>query len=78
MAKPQWLIINPASGSGNGSIANSAAAHTGRVAREGDVTVQGAGVAHSLQFIMLLRKQKPSSQVLTMVLKWLLPLLAVT
>lgn len=45
MAKPQWLSINPSTGSGNGTIANSAAAHTGRVARSGSVTVQGAGVA---------------------------------
>lgn len=45
MAKPSWLIIDPASGSGNGSISNSAAEHTGRIARTGTVTVQGAGVA---------------------------------
>ena len=45
MAKPSWLIISPASGSGNGTISNSAAAHTGRVARTGTVTVTGAGVA---------------------------------
>lgn len=45
MAKPTWLSISPASGSGNGSIANSAQPHTGRVARTGTVTVQGAGVA---------------------------------
>ena len=45
MAKPNWLIINPSAGSGNGTITNSAAAHTGRVARTGVVTVQGAGIA---------------------------------
>lgn len=45
MAKPSWLIISPASGSGNGTISNSAAAHTGRVARTGTVTVTGSGVA---------------------------------
>ena len=45
MAKPSWLIISPASGSGNGTISNSAAAHTGRVARQGTVTVTGSGVA---------------------------------
>lgn len=45
MAKPSWLSTNPSTGSGNGTIANSAAAHTGRVAREGIVTVTGAGVA---------------------------------
>lgn len=45
MAKPSWLIVNPASGSGNGSISNSANAHTGRVARTGVVTVTGVGVS---------------------------------
>ena len=45
MAKPQWLILSPSSGSGNGVISNSAAAHTGRIARSGIVTVQGVGVA---------------------------------
>lgn len=44
MAKPSWLIINPASGSGNGTISNSSSAHTGRVARQGTVTVQGENV----------------------------------
>lgn len=45
MAKPSWLIINPESGNGNGSISNSAGAHTGRVARTGVVTVTGVGVS---------------------------------
>ena len=45
MAKPNWLNITPQQGSGNGTIANSAAAHTGRVARTGTVTVTGVGVA---------------------------------
>lgn len=44
MAKPSWLSINPSTGSGNGTIANSASAHTGRVARTGTVTVSGVGV----------------------------------
>lgn len=44
MAKPSWLNIDPGTGSGNGTIANSAAAHTGRVARTGTVTVTGVGV----------------------------------
>jgi len=39
MAKPTWLTINPDSGSGNGSISNSASEHTGRVNRTGIVTV---------------------------------------
>ena len=45
MAKPSWLITNPeTSGSGNGKIKNSAAEHTGRVAREGVVTVTATGL----------------------------------
>ena len=45
MAKPSWLVLNPTTGSGNGSIANSSnAAHTGRVARTGTVTVTAIGV----------------------------------
>lgn len=50
MAKPQWLTINPSTGSGNGVIANSATEHTGRVARSGVVTVQGAGVAEPASY----------------------------
>lgn len=45
MAKPAWLLIDPSTGSGNGTIANSASAHTGRVARTGTVTVTGTGVS---------------------------------
>lgn len=45
MAKPSWLSVTPISGSGNGTISNSTSAHTGRVKREGVVTVQGSGVA---------------------------------
>lgn len=44
MSKPSWLSTSPESGSGNGVITNSAAAHTGRVARSGVVTVTGVGV----------------------------------
>lgn len=44
MAKPNWLNVSPESGSGNGTISNSAVAHTGRVARIGTVTVTGVGV----------------------------------
>lgn len=46
MAKPSWLNINPTTGSGNGTIANSASEHTGRVARTGTVTVTGSGVSN--------------------------------
>lgn len=45
MAKPIWLQVDPSTGSGNGTIANSASAHTGRVARTGKVTVTGVGVS---------------------------------
>ena len=45
MAKPSWLTTDPNSGSGNGSINNSATAHTGREVRTGTVTVTGVGVA---------------------------------
>lgn len=45
MTKPSWLTTSPNSGSGNGSISNSATAHTGRVARTGTVTVTGVGVS---------------------------------
>lgn len=43
--KPSWLITTPNQGSGNGTIENSASAHTGRVARSGTVTVTGVGVS---------------------------------
>lgn len=45
MAKSSWLIVNPSTGSGNGTVSNSAVAHTGRVARTGIVTVTGVGVS---------------------------------
>lgn len=50
MAKPNWLILDPTTGSGNGSISNSAAAHTGRVARTGIVTVTGEGIAEPVTY----------------------------
>lgn len=31
MAKPSWLKLNPSTGSGNGTIANSADAHTSQI-----------------------------------------------
>lgn len=45
MSKPNWLIISPTSGAGNGTITNSALPHTGRVQRSGVVTVQGNGIS---------------------------------
>ena len=44
MAKPIWLNVSPSKGSGNGIISNSSTAHTGRLLREGIVTVTGSGV----------------------------------
>lgn len=45
MSKPSWLITSPENGgSGNGTIKNSAAEHTGRIAREGTVTVTATGL----------------------------------
>lgn len=41
---PNWLNVSPLQGSGNGTITNSAAAHTGRLARTTLVTVTGVGV----------------------------------
>lgn len=45
MAKPSWLTTDPNSGSGNGSISNTATAHTGREVRTGTVTVTASGVS---------------------------------
>lgn len=44
MAKAAWLSVSPTTGSGNGTIANTAAEYTGRVARETQVTVTGTDV----------------------------------
>lgn len=43
MAKPEWITIGTVEGSMNGSSEITAAAHTGRVAREGNITVTTAG-----------------------------------
>lgn len=45
MAKAAWLTLEPASGSGNGSISNKGTAHTGRLARTTTVTVTATGVS---------------------------------
>lgn len=45
MAKPKWITIGTVEGSMNGSSEITAAAHTGRVAREGNITVTTAGGA---------------------------------
>lgn len=43
MAKPEWITIGTTEGSMNGSSEITAAAHTGRVAREGTITGTTAG-----------------------------------
>lgn len=43
MAKPEWITIGTVEGSMNGSSEITAAAHIGRVAREGNITVTTAG-----------------------------------
>lgn len=45
MAKPTWLTVSPASGSGNGTLTNTGLEHTGRVMRTGKVTVTAEGVS---------------------------------
>lgn len=45
MAKPEWITIGTTEGSMNGSSEITAAAHTGRVAREGTITGTTAGGA---------------------------------
>ena len=50
MAKPSWLNLNPTSGSGDGTIKNSASEHTGRIARTGEVTVQGVGISEPKKY----------------------------
>ena len=50
MAKPAWLTTSPTTGSGNGTISNSASAHTGRVARTGTVTVTATGVTNPVTY----------------------------
>ena len=45
MAKPNWLTIDPTSGSGNGTVDFSTSTpHTGRTARTGIATFKAAGV----------------------------------
>ena len=44
MAKAAWLKVSPSQGSGNGSIAFSAEAYTGRKARSTSATVLATGV----------------------------------
>lgn len=44
MAKPTWINVSPASGSGDGVLSNTGLEHTGRVLRTGVATVTGVGV----------------------------------
>lgn len=45
MAKPLWISVSPESGTGNGTIQVTAQAHTGRLNREGTITVATDGGA---------------------------------
>lgn len=58
MAKPSWLTTDPNSGSGNGSISNTASVHTGREVRTGTVTVTASGVAEPKTYTVT-QKSKP-------------------
>ena len=59
MAKPTWLSVSPSTGSGNGTIINTGTVHTGRVAREGVVTVTAVGVASPVTYNVT---QKPKAE----------------
>lgn len=58
MAKAAWLTLDPAKGSGNGSIKNSASEHTGREKRETTVTVTATGVSAPATY-KVAQKAKP-------------------
>jgi len=58
MSKPSWLTVNPATGSGNGTVELSATVHTGRVQRSGTVTVTANGVA-SPETVAVTQAAKP-------------------
>lgn len=45
MSKPSWLVINPGSGKGNGTIQFSGTEHTGRVVRTYAATVSNSKTA---------------------------------
>jgi len=47
MAKADWAIVSPASGSGDSTVNVSAEEHTGRLQRQTTLTVTGTGVAQS-------------------------------
>lgn len=59
MAKAAWLTLEPASGSGNGSISNKGTAHTGRLARTTTVTVTATGVSTPATYQVM---QKPKAE----------------
>ena len=50
MAKPDWIIITPASGSNNGSFDVTAAKNTGAI-RNGIITVSGEGVSKTCNIV---------------------------
>lgn len=59
MAKAAWLSLEPASGSGNGSISNKGTVHTGRLARTTTVTVTATGVSTPATYQVT---QKPKAE----------------
>lgn len=58
MPKPSWLTTDPNSGSGNGSITNTASIHTGREVRTGTVTITAVGVLEPKTYTVT-QKAKP-------------------
>lgn len=65
MAKPKWITIGTAEGSMNGSSEITAAAYTGRVAREGTITGTTAGGASDTTAVT----QTGAAEVITIVTK---------
>lgn len=65
MAKPKWITIGTAEGSMNGSSKITAAAYTGRVAREGTITGTTAGGASDTTAV----SQVGAAEVITIVTK---------
>lgn len=65
MAKPKWITIGTAEGSMNGSSKITAAAYTGRVAREGTITGTTAGGATDTTAV----SQVGAAEVITIVTK---------
>lgn len=58
MAKPSWLNISNASGSGTGTIINTAVKNTGRLARTGIVTIDVEGLDNPITY-KVIQEAKP-------------------